>query len=122
MPTYSGYWSDVARTPYSMPAPAHSTARSQIATWLLHRGSRADVAKINALLGAVPGAVATSQYTRVAPTNSVVVGKQRVEVVTEVNRATTAADVTDLLTNMVNLNHNLVFRPDKGGNSQIPRP
>jgi hypothetical protein len=44
-------------------------------------------------------------------------GKVLTETFVEINRATTAADVTELKTYMFDKNHNIAVAKDKGGNS-----
>jgi hypothetical protein len=44
-------------------------------------------------------------------------GKVPTETFVEINRATTAADVTELKTFMFDKNHNIAVAKDKGGNS-----
>jgi hypothetical protein len=97
--------------------------RGVIAQLLLHRGMRRDTAVIMSLLGAAPGAAATSSYTRVKAPNtgpSDIMkngGKVATETFVEINRATTAADVTELKTFLFDKNHNIAVAKDKGGNS-----
>jgi hypothetical protein len=77
-------------------------------TWLSRlfsgsrRGMRKDKALITALLGAAAGGTAASTYKRVDASNDALVldsmgGQRSVETVTDINRATTSADVTNLL-------------------------
>jgi hypothetical protein len=74
------------------------------------------------LLGAAPGGTATSSYTRVKAPNtgpSDIMkngGKVPTETFVEINRATTAADVTELKTFMFDKNHNIAVARDKSGN------
>lgn len=77
------------------------------------------------LNGAAPGSTATETYSRVAaatPFNTLSGGGARtVETVTEVNRATTAADVTYVNTNIIDRIYNMTppiasYPPDLSGN------
>lgn len=123
MPAWSGLFDGWYGSPYAMQFPKNTPLRGVIAQLLLHTYMRRDVAVINALLGAAPGATATASYTRVKAPNtgpSDIMkngGKVPTETFVQINRATTAQDVTDLSQFMFNKNHNLTLVRDKGGNS-----
>jgi hypothetical protein len=67
------------------------------------------------VVGAAPGATATVTRTRLAH-NSQHQGRQVPEVVTEINRATTASDVTNIKKEVKTENRSLVFARDLSGN------
>jgi hypothetical protein len=120
---WSGLFDGFYGSPHALQFPKNLPLRGVIAQLLLHRGMRRDTSVIMALLGAAPGATATSSYVRVkAPTTgpSDIMkngGKVAVETFIEINRATTAADVTELKTFLFDKNHNIALAKDKGGNS-----
>jgi hypothetical protein len=119
---WSGLFDGVYGSPYALQFPKNLPLRGVIAQLLLHRGLRRDASLIMTLLGAAPGATATSSYTRVKAPNtgpSDIMkngGKVVTETFIEINRATTAADVTELKTFMFDKNHNIAVARDKGGN------
>lgn len=123
MTSWSGLFDGFYGQPYAMQFPKNRPVRGVIAQLLLRTGMKADVALINALLGAAPGATATASYVRVKAPNTGASdimkngGKVPVETFIQINRATTAADVTELSQFMFNKNHNLTLVKDKGGNS-----
>jgi hypothetical protein len=120
---WSGLFDGVYGSPYALQFPKNLPLRGVIAQLLLHRGLRRDASVIMSLLGAAPGATATSSYTRVKAPNtgpSDIMkngGKVATETFVEINRATTAADVTELKTFLFDKNHNIAVAKDKGGNS-----
>lgn len=75
--------------------------RKRIARLLNQKGMRKDRALINTLLGTVAGSTATATLKRVAHSTSELGGSRTIETETLVNRATTAADDTDLTTNLL---------------------
>jgi hypothetical protein len=119
---WSGLFDGVYGSPYAFQFPKNLPLRGVIAQLLLHRGMRRDASLIMTLLGAAPGTTATSSYTRVKAPNtgpSDIMkngGKVVTETFVEINRATTAADVTELKTFMFDKNHNIAVARDKGGN------
>lgn len=76
----------------------NSSFRKQLARTLNLRQNRKDRQLINVLLGAVAGTTATAQSKRVAHSVLELGGKRSIETETFVNRASTAADDTDLTT------------------------
>jgi hypothetical protein len=120
---WSGLFDGVYGSPYALQFPKNLPLRGVIAQLLLHRGMRRDASVIMSLLGAAPGATATSSYTRVKAPNTGASdimkngGKVPTETFVEINRATTAADVTELKTYLFDKNHNIAVARDKGGNS-----
>jgi hypothetical protein len=119
---WSGLFDGFYGAPYALQFPKNLPLRGVIAQLLLHRGMRRDASLIMSLLGAAPGAAATSSYTRVKAPNtgpSDIMkngGKVPTETFVEINRATTAADVTELKTFMFDKNHNIAVARDKSGN------
>lgn len=82
--------------------------RNNIAWNFSARGQLANRALMTALLGVAPGATATKALTRI--TASAELGGQRpIESVNLVNRATTAADVTELTTDYLTLTTRTTF-------------
>ena len=75
--------------------------RKRIARLLDQRGMRKDRQLVNILLGAAAGSTATATNKRVAHSTSELGGLRTIETETLVNRATTAADDTDLTTNLL---------------------
>lgn len=69
---------------------------------------------MTALMGAAPGANATKTYTRVAA-NVELGGARPIETVTLVNRATTAADVSEIVADFLTLTTRTSF-----GNAPVP--
>jgi hypothetical protein len=119
---WSGLFDGVYGAPHALQFPKNLPLRGVIAQLLLHRGLRRDASLIMSLLGAAPGGTATSSYTRVKAPNtgpSDIMkngGKVPTETFVEINRATTAADVTELKTFMFDKNHNIAVARDKSGN------
>jgi hypothetical protein len=119
---WSGLFDGFYGSPYALQFPKNTPLRGVIAQLLLHRGMRRDASVIMSLLGAAPGGNATSSYTRVKAPNAGPTdimkngGKVATETFIEINRATTAADVTELKTFMFDKNHNLTVARDKSGN------
>ena len=74
----------------------NSTYRRQIARIFHQKMNQKDRELIRTLLGAVAGTTATKQYKRIVASQTENGGKRLTETVTLVNRATTAADTTDL--------------------------
>lgn len=89
----SDFWGDS----YSFIRPA-SSLRKVVARIFEQKEMRKDRALMSALLGAVAGGTATAQIKRVAHDLTELGGKRTIETQTLVNRATTAADDTDLTT------------------------
>jgi hypothetical protein len=82
--------------------------RRTIAKNFGHRGQLVPRALFTALLGVAPGATATKNLTRIA--NSTELGGVRaVETVALVNRATTAADVTELTADYLTMSTRTTF-------------
>jgi predicted transcriptional regulator len=125
---WSGLFDGHYGSPYSLPFPQDRSPRKQVATQMLHRGMRADVAMIVALLGATAGGTATSTYARKKdPNNSVTSlyaqgGKQVIETVSEIDRVTTTTDTANLKTYMFQATHDLTLKLDSGGNSIKGKP
>lgn len=70
--------------------------RKVVARLLNQKSMRSDRALINTLLGTVAGSTATDTMKRVEHSQTELGGKRVIETETIVNRATTAADDTDL--------------------------
>lgn len=79
----------------------NSTMRKGIARVLDRRMNRKDRELMRVLLGAVAGTTATKQYKRIVHSLTELGGKRLMETVSLVNRATTAADDTDLSANIL---------------------
>ena len=106
---YSGFWNAVGdRTTYT-PTLAQSRAKraKHISKWMRSTGTRDVIGALAALIGATAGGTATNQWRRIAhpganqtvplPTGIGDFGGNRViEVVTAINRTTTAADIAEL--------------------------
>lgn len=96
MPTYnSGLWGST----YA-PINAKSTMRKRIARLMQARQLRDERQLIRTLLGVVAGSTATINNVRVAHSLVELGGKRTYQNEVLVNRATTAADVTDLNANL----------------------
>jgi len=76
--------------------------RRRVAFWISRKGSYDDREILRTLDGAVPGTTATKTLTRVEA-NVELGGKRVIEVETLVNRATTAADVTETKADFLSL-------------------
>lgn len=87
-----GFW-EVNGGVYNWPISTTSRLRDAAATWI--DKAKSDRAVLLALLGVAPGANATDTYKRVIASDELG-GARPIETVTNINRATTAADVTDL--------------------------
>lgn len=81
-----------------------SSFRKIIARILDRKSMRSDRALVSTLLGAVAGSTATSQLKRVAHSQTELGGLRTIETETLVNRATTAADDTELTTQLLTYN------------------
>lgn len=80
---------------------ANSTFRKNLARDFLRRFNLKDRELLRTLTGAAAGSTATKTVKRVAHSLVELGGKRTVEDLTLVNRATTAADVTDLKANIL---------------------
>jgi hypothetical protein len=76
--------------------------RRRVAQWMSRKGEYAEREILRTLDGAAPGTTATKTLTRVEA-NVELGGKRTVEVETLVNRATTAADVTETKADLLSL-------------------
>ena len=91
-----------------------------ISTFLFKRGNRAVRKLLLTVLGVVPGSTATENFTRVTANSALTTpfangGVVPIETVAQVNRVTTAADVTNL-TAMVSRTVVVSFPADVSGN------
>ena len=82
--------------------------RRSVAQEMASRSQLDKRAIIVALLGAAPGATATKTITRVAPSTELG-GLRAIETQTLVNRATTAADVTEMTADYFSLTNRTTF-------------
>lgn len=94
--SYSPLWGGA----YS-PVNNNETNRRTIAQMLNKIGMQKDRELMRTLLGVAPGSTATKQRSRVAHSLSQLGGVRTIETQTLVNRATTSADVTDLLATLL---------------------
>jgi hypothetical protein len=94
--TKSDFWSD-----NYTPINSASTLRKRIAALLNKPGMRKDRQLINVLLGAVAGTTATVNLPRVKADQAENGGKRVIENNYLVNRASTAADDTDLTSKLL---------------------
>lgn len=103
MPAWSGLWNGHYNEDYSMQHDRPS-GRRQTARLNASRGMKPEVEKVTELTGSAPGNTASYTYKRAeAPADSDDLGGARViETVTMINRATTAADETDIDTDYMN--------------------
>lgn len=76
--------------------------RRRVAQWMSRKGAYAEREILRTLDGAVPGTTATKTLGRVEA-NVELGGKRVIEVETLVNRATTAADVTETKADLLSL-------------------
>lgn len=97
--TYSPLWGDN----YS-PINNKTTRRKTVARLLNEGELKIDRELMRKLLGVVPGATAEVSDVRVKHNRFELGGKREVETVDILDRATTAADVTDLLANILSYN------------------
>lgn len=122
MASWSGLYDNKYGVPYALQFPKDKAHRNRVALEFLKRSGKSDLALINVLLGAVAGTTATATYTRVkananGPSDIMQNGgKVTVETKTIISRASTSADVTELLAYMFNLSHNLTRINDSSGN------
>jgi len=85
--------------------------RRSVAQELGVRGQLGNRAIVAALLGAAPGVTATKNITRVAPSQELG-GPRAIETIALVNRATTAADVTEFNTDYLTLTTRTTLGPN----------
>lgn len=109
MPQFSGFWG----SNYTLPTGNPDLAR--IRKMMAKPGNRATAARLQALIGAAAGGTATRQRRRIKH-SSEQSGKIGVELVTEINRATTAADVTELKKMTLPITSRPTYPGDKGKN------
>lgn len=105
---YSPFWSNVMSPnqpqggTYSMSAEKSRAKNAYLIAKLFNRGAMRDArGALAALIGAASGGTATNQYKRVTgqvtPTSPDALGGNRpIETIDAINRATTAADITEL--------------------------
>jgi hypothetical protein len=103
-------------SPYSIQFPKNRSERSQVGLQFMKRGMQKDKALVTALLGVAAGATASSTWARIkdqniGPTDIMKNGGVvALETVTDVNRATVAGDVTELMAYMFNYNPSLTVK------------
>lgn len=101
MPAWQGLWTREANNPngYAFQIKK-SPIRNRIKRVVNREGFRQAQALFNALIGAATGGTATATHKRIAAASDLSVGgsggTRRIETVTDINRTTTAADVTML--------------------------
>lgn len=125
MANWSGLWDRQYGTPYAMiggnTPEYNNTLKQEVANLSRGRGGRVLTAIIAALTGAAAGQTAASTYKQVDPDPALGQsysggGKRTVSTKTDINRATTAADLT-LVDNLLGqINGTLLTSTDKSGN------
>lgn len=107
---FSGFWNLTGdRANYSMSqSQSRAKASKKIAQWMAGRGVRDARAVFNALIGAASGGTASDTFAQIAPpvgpdgtvpgvsSLTGLGGARLINTITTINRATTAADVTEL--------------------------
>ena len=126
LPTVTGWSSFYGNTPNAYQPLFGRSSNDYMAAQALGRAGMRGVRRIMRVLnGAAPGSTATETVARIAaatPFNTLSSGGVRaVETVTDVNRATTAADVTYVNTNIIDRIYNMTppiasYPPDLSGN------
>jgi hypothetical protein len=121
MTAWSGLFDGFYGSPYVLQFPKNRSERSQVGLQFMKRGMAKDKALVTALLGTAAGGTAASTWSRVkdqniGPTDIMKNGGiVALETVTDVNRATTAADVTELMAYMFNYNPSLTVKASSSG-------
>ena len=94
MPAWQGLWSHEANNPTGYAVSGRNPDLHRIRKIMAKPGNRNTATLLQALIGAAAGGAASRTRKRI--THSVNGGKMAIETVTEVNRTTTSADVTNL--------------------------
>ena len=114
--SYSGLFNDNNPAGYSL-LVNKAPARNRIRHMMNKQGFRTIKELFDTLIGATSGATATASYSRVKDEVGAVGGGLRViETVTDINRATTAADITALKEFTSAVPKNTTFVADLSGN------
>lgn len=117
MPAWSGLYDNVFTGGHSLTVNKNN-ARTMMRNLINRVGMRKERALLDALIGAAAGGTATASRVRVEAVagGENLGGMRNVETVSLINRATTAADVTDLENFLVDGTVKPTYVADKSGN------